>query len=104
VFFGESQFSTVDHTSKIALVALHRHLREWGYHLRDAKWMTPHLASFGFKSISRGEWIDELKRHVNEPGRVGHWSLDPNLDLADWPSTAPAPVTKQKGPSTLKAA
>ena len=49
VFFGESQFSAVEHASKVALVALHRQLAAWGYHLRDGKWMTPHLASFGFR-------------------------------------------------------
>jgi leucyl/phenylalanyl-tRNA--protein transferase len=86
VFFGESQFSITEHSSKIALVALHRHLREWGYHVRDGKSMTPHLASFGFKSIPRAAWQALLKKHVDEPGLIGRWDFDPRLDLADWPA------------------
>jgi len=86
VFFGESQFSSAEHSSKVALVALHRHLREWGYHVRDGKWMTPHLASFGFKTMQRHDYQGLLKSRVKEPGRIGPWSADPSLDLADWPA------------------
>ena len=68
------------------MVALHRHLREWGYRLRDAKWMTPHLASFGFRTMPRETWLALLKQHVREPGRVGRWSVDPGLNLAEWPA------------------
>lgn len=85
VFFGESQFAAEKHMSKVALVALHRHLRHWGFALRDGKAMTAHLAGFGFRTIPRFEFKIRLKRHVNEPGRVGMWSADPTLDLADWP-------------------
>jgi len=104
VFFGESQFSAVEHTSKIALVALHRHLREWGYQVRDGKWMTPHLASFGFKAVPREEYRALLGRHVNEPGRVGRWSVDPSLDLSDWPGTPSRELIEMKGPASLKVA
>ncbi|MGH6736447.1 MAG: leucyl/phenylalanyl-tRNA--protein transferase [Methyloceanibacter sp.] len=83
VFFGESQFSAVEHASKIALVALHRHLAAWGYHLRDGKWMTPHLASFGFKPMPRDAFQALVAAHVGEPGNVGRWAVDPALDLAD---------------------
>ena len=44
VFFGESQFSYAEHSWKVALVALHRHLAAWQvHHLRDGKVMTDHL-------------------------------------------------------------
>jgi leucyl/phenylalanyl-tRNA--protein transferase len=86
VFFGESQFSSAEHSSKVALVALHRHLRSWGYHARDGKWMTPHLASFGFKTVKRKEFQALLEQEVGKPGRVGPWQVDPGLDLADWPA------------------
>lgn len=104
VFFGESQFSAVERTSKIALVALHRHLREWGFHVRDGKWMTPHLASFGFKGVPREEYRALLRRHVEEPGRVGRWSVDPSLDLSDWPGTPSQDVIETKTPASLKVA
>jgi leucyl/phenylalanyl-tRNA---protein transferase len=80
VFFGESQFSLVEHTSKIAVVALHRHLREWGYHLRDAKWMTPHLASSGFETLSRETWLFLLTRALLA-WRQGARRLDPLFGL-----------------------
>jgi leucyl/phenylalanyl-tRNA--protein transferase len=84
VFFGESQFSAVEHASKVALVALHRQLAAWGYHLRDGKWMTPHLASFGFGAMKRDDFKSLLDIFVEKPGKLGPWSFDADLDLADW--------------------
>jgi leucyl/phenylalanyl-tRNA--protein transferase len=102
VFFGESQFSAVEHASKVALVALHRQLAAWGYHLRDGKWMTPHLASFGFRAMKRDEFKALLDWYVEMPGKTGAWSLDPDLDLADW---APQPSTEEPPhPASLKVA
>jgi leucyl/phenylalanyl-tRNA--protein transferase len=80
VFFGESQFSRAEHSSKVAMVVLHRHLQEWGYHVRDGKWMTPHLASFGFKSMKRKEFQALLAQHIGEPGRAGPWHVEPRLE------------------------
>ena len=104
VFFGESQFAAVEHMSKVALVALHRHLKAWGYHLRDGKVMTPHLASFGFKGIPREDYRALLARYVNEPGRVGRWRVDPDLALADWPGTPAKSLIETNGPASLKVA
>jgi hypothetical protein len=25
-----------------------------------------------------------LRIHVNQPGRIGRWTVDPRLDLAEW--------------------
>jgi leucyl/phenylalanyl-tRNA--protein transferase len=99
VYFGESQFSAVEHASKIATLALHRHLAEWGYHVRDGKWMTPHLASLGFKPMTRDEFQALVAEHVHEPGHVDRWAIDPNLDLADWPpKPKPAPALPRSVP------
>jgi leucyl/phenylalanyl-tRNA--protein transferase len=84
VFFGESQFSAVEHASKVALVALHRQLAAWGYHLRDGKWMTPHLASFGFRVMNRDDFKALLDVYVEKSGKTCPWSFDADLDLADW--------------------
>ena len=86
VYFGESQFSAVEHASKIATVALHRHLAHWGYHLRDGKWMTSHLASLGFKPMQRDDFRSLIEWYIDEPGHVGRWDIDPALDLTDWPA------------------
>ena len=91
-FFGESQFSAVEHASKIAVVALHRHLAHWGYNLRDAKWMTPHLASLGFKPVSRDYFLFLLARsRLGEPGHLGAWKIDPAIDLVDG-TVSPSPA------------
>lgn len=87
VFFGESQFALESHMSKVALVALHRHLRHWGFRLRDGKAMTPHLASFGFRNVPRFEFQIRLRRHIDEPGKAGLWTADPTLDLTEWPKS-----------------
>lgn len=104
VFFGESQFSAWEHMSKVALVGLHRHLAAWGYPLRDGKWMTPHLASFGFRAMPREEFQALLNQYINEPGRIGRWSVDPTLDLADWPARAKAPLLGKAPPALLQMA
>lgn len=99
VFFGESQFSAVEHASKIALSALHQHLSFWGYQLRDAKWMTSHLAGFGFRNMPRQVFQALVHLYANQPGRVGRWSVDPRLDLADWQQDATTPVAETPPPS-----
>lgn len=95
-FFGESQFFTVPHMSKVALIALHRHLAAWGFHLRDAKWMTPHLASFGFHPVPRDEFLALLADAARQPGLVGRWSADPTIDLVGG-NSAPAAGSHKRG-------
>ncbi|XSG81805.1 MAG: leucyl/phenylalanyl-tRNA--protein transferase [Methyloligella sp. ZOD6] len=94
VFFGESQFSRVNHASKVALVALHRHLAQWGFRLRDAKWMTPHLKSFGFHAMPREEFLEVLRVEANRPSVPGKWQAEPAL-MADEPKKD-APNQMQK--------
>jgi leucyl/phenylalanyl-tRNA--protein transferase len=86
VFFGESQFSQVRDASKIAVATLHCHLAHWGFALRDAKWPTEHLASLGFRTVTRMEFLGALEAHVWKPGRVGRWEVDQTLDVAGWQS------------------
>ena len=88
VFFGESQFARVRDASKIAVATLHCHLAHWGFALRDAKWPTEHLASLGFHTMGRDEFLQALEKHASKPGRVGRWSTDPNLDVAAWQTRA----------------
>lgn len=83
-FFGESQFSKAQHASKIAGAVLNRHLYEWGFGFRDAKWLTPHLASLGFRNVDRLTFNAMLLRNIVKPSRVGLWTVDEALDAADW--------------------
>jgi leucyl/phenylalanyl-tRNA--protein transferase len=89
VFFGESQFARVRDTSKIAAAVLNCHLAKWGFVLRDAKWMTEHLANSGFTPISRAAFEDLLARHGQGPDRLGRWEIDDSLDVAGWTPARP---------------
>jgi leucyl/phenylalanyl-tRNA--protein transferase len=84
VFFGESQFSRVRDTSKIATAVLNCHLASWGFVLRDAKWLTGHLANLGFTVVGREAFEAILRRHAHGPGRLGRWTVDGSLDVAEW--------------------
>jgi len=103
VWFGESQFSAAEHASKIAMAVLHQHLALWGMHVRDGKWMTPHLASFGFRPMPRVVFQALLRIHVNQPGRIGRWSVDPSLDRADWRQEASEPPIEAEVPLPRRA-
>ena len=59
-FFGESMFSTMNDASKVAFVFLARHLRERGFCLLDAQFMTPHLQRLGAIEILKEEYMARL--------------------------------------------
>ena len=61
-FFGESMFSTVTNASKLALIVLIERLKESGFVLLDAQFMTEHLASLGAVEITREDYKDQLAR------------------------------------------
>jgi leucyl/phenylalanyl-tRNA--protein transferase len=66
LFAGESMFSRVPDTSKIALVYLVNHLRRKNFCLLDTQFITPHLQRFGAIEISRREY----KRRLDKALRV----------------------------------
>jgi leucyl/phenylalanyl-tRNA--protein transferase len=66
LFAGESMFSRVPDTSKIALVYLVDHLRRKNFCLLDTQFITPHLQRFGAIEISRREY----KRRLDKALRV----------------------------------
>lgn len=84
VFFGESRFAYSDNASKVGVAVLHHHLSHWGFGLRDAKWMSAHLSSLGFRPVERATFETLLKDQVNRPGRVGRWEVDDTLDTSTW--------------------
>src|SRR5215211_2987555 len=81
VFFGESQFSRVPGASKIASAFLNAHLAKWGFVLRDAKWMSSHLAALGFRAVDRDTFIELLRHHASKPSRVGVWDVDETVEV-----------------------
>jgi leucyl/phenylalanyl-tRNA--protein transferase len=60
LFAGESMFSRVSNSSKVALVTLSRHLRGHGYSLFDVQFMTEHLRRFGAVEIPQSTYKRKL--------------------------------------------
>ncbi len=75
-FFGESMFSEVSDSSKIALVFLCRALLSWGYHFIDCQVTTEHLKRMGAKEIPRKEFLRLLNSAVIYRTRIGKWTED----------------------------
>nr|WP_163502438.1 leucyl/phenylalanyl-tRNA--protein transferase [Halomonas socia] len=64
MFFGESMFSRERDASKVALVALARHLEADGGGLIDCQMHTAHLASLGARDIARDSFLDYLEQYA----------------------------------------
>jgi leucyl/phenylalanyl-tRNA--protein transferase len=75
-FFGESMFTRVSNASKVAFVALVKHLRTLNFALIDCQITTGHLTRFGARQISRARYLDELGRTLKAPTLKGKWSFD----------------------------
>jgi leucyl/phenylalanyl-tRNA--protein transferase len=61
LFAGESMFHRCTDASKVALVALVKHLRDGGGSLLDVQWCTEHLARLGAVEIARSDYLDRLR-------------------------------------------
>jgi leucyl/phenylalanyl-tRNA--protein transferase len=85
VFFGESMFSRVRDASKLALVALARHLQQQGYGLIDCQVHSAHLASMGARCISRQEFSELLRDLINFPADPQDWSATSYLHESPTP-------------------
>jgi leucyl/phenylalanyl-tRNA---protein transferase len=68
IFFGESMFHAVAGASKHALVWLIERCRQAGYVMLDVQWLTPHLALYGTKEISRQKYLRNLEAGLRQPG------------------------------------
>jgi leucyl/phenylalanyl-tRNA--protein transferase len=69
LFAGESMFSRVTDSSKIALVHLVERLRQSGFCLLDVQFMTPHLKRFGAIEILRIEYKVRLAQALTVEAR-----------------------------------
>jgi leucyl/phenylalanyl-tRNA--protein transferase len=61
-FFGESMFSRVSNSSKIALVTLAEYALEKQIQLIDCQMTTAHLLSMGAKEMPRATFLDQLQQ------------------------------------------
>ena len=73
-FFGESMFSTINDSSKVALVALTEFSMQVGIKLIDCQVTTPHLLSLGAREIKRELFLQMLKKHLEFPKIKNLWS------------------------------
>ena len=74
VFFGESMFSLVPDSSKVALSGLVERLKGWDFELIDCQVGTGHLQRLGAREISGAEFSTRLAQAVARPSRLGPWS------------------------------
>lgn len=75
MFFGESMFSRVRDSSKIALVVLCQQLEKWGFPLIDCQVHSEHLASLGAKEINRDEFIKIITPLCAANVPAQHWQI-----------------------------
>ena len=73
-FFGESMFSHQSDASKLALVALVRHLQHLGFGIIDCQMHTSHLASLGAREVPRRHFSRLLGELVDYPRTPGPWT------------------------------
>ncbi|MEN0068273.1 MAG: leucyl/phenylalanyl-tRNA--protein transferase [Myxococcota bacterium] len=80
LFAGESMFADRPDASKVAFVHLVRQLIRWGFPLVDCQVYTQHLERFGAREVSRQEYLTQIARLVDEEGRPGPWTFDPDFE------------------------
>jgi leucyl/phenylalanyl-tRNA--protein transferase len=73
MFFGESMFSAAGNGSKVALLALARALRDFGFPLLDAQVASPHLFTLGAVEIGRAAFSERVAALTAEKGLEGSW-------------------------------
>jgi leucyl/phenylalanyl-tRNA---protein transferase len=79
IFFGESMFSKITDTSKIALAFLCAQLKEWNFQFIDCQMKTNHLLSLGAREIVRDDFQKRLKQGVLLPVRKNKWAFSENI-------------------------
>jgi len=82
MFFGESMFSRVRDSSKIALVTLCQQLSRWGFEMIDCQVYSEHLASLGAQEIEQGEFITNINELCQQEVPNAPWHLDSDLPKA----------------------
>ncbi len=78
-FFGESMFSFENNASKVALVALSKHLENHNFDLIDCQVTTDHLLSMGAKEISRTKFLEIISHSVQRKYNQDIWNLPDGL-------------------------
>ncbi|WP_456473530.1 leucyl/phenylalanyl-tRNA--protein transferase [Desulfolithobacter sp.] len=75
VFFGESMFTRIRDSSKVALAALVEHAIATGIAMIDSQMTTDHLLRFGAREVSREKFQDLLDRYIDGLRPQKKWRL-----------------------------
>ena len=73
-FFGESMFSLEAEASRAALAALDARLAAWGFTMLDGQLPHEGLAAYGFKTLPRALFLEELAEALQLAGQPGSWA------------------------------
>ena len=74
MFFGESMFSGESGSSKLALAALARRLREWGWPWIDAQVENEHTRSLGALRMPRERFLELVSDQTSLPEPAASWT------------------------------
>lgn len=77
LFCGESMFSQIDNSSKMAFIALNQHFAAFGGKVIDCQMLTSHLQSLGVTATSRGDFMENLNNHKQQSIKKGCWNKQP---------------------------
>jgi leucyl/phenylalanyl-tRNA--protein transferase len=75
IFFGESMFSAISDSSKVALAYLTEQLVKWDFDFIDCQVKNDHLLRLGAIEISRSRFQERLAAGIKRPTRQGRWDL-----------------------------
>ena len=73
VFFGESMFSLVRDSSKVALAGLAARLRERNFSVIDCQVRTEHLLRLGAREIAGAQFFQLLRENIGHTAPDGPW-------------------------------
>jgi len=76
-FCGESMFSQMPNSSKLAFIALNQHFKSFDGKLIDCQMQTDHLTSLGVTATSRNNFITQLAATKDQPLKNGCWDKQP---------------------------
>ena len=96
-FFGESMFHRKTDASKVALLHLAARLRQGGFTLLDAQFVTPHLASLGAIEVPKDVYRRRLAEAVARPANFWVWPKERRVPGAE--ALAALPKRDRAAPS-----
>ncbi len=76
VFFGESMFTVVSDSSKIALAALVDTCIKMGVKMIDCQMTTQHLVNFGARELLKRDFITHIAEWIQSTEPEGKWNYD----------------------------